>query len=353
MREANDQRRTADGFFLPDLCAIQPLLLLIVVSQLVAILVVLARSGLAGFDWAGFGLVSFFALWVAVPGAFLLCRLRPQLARLPGAWGAVAAYAIVLALTAVVSSGGLMFLRLQPGLQAADLPVVLGHVLMAGIVTGIMFRYLYLQQQLGQQQQAELRARLDALQARIHPHFLFNSMSIIASLIPTRPQAAEQAVEDLAELFRASLARAGTEVTLGHELELCRRYLALEALRLGDRLRVEWQVDGVPEQLPIPLLTLQPLLENAVVHGIQGRVDGGTVRVVIRYQQGRVAVEVSNPLAEAGQPAAGSSNGNRMALDNIRDRLRNLYGDEVVLDLQCSDGQAVVRLAYPVRGMAA
>src|SRR5690606_24706291 len=124
-------------------------------------------------------------------------------------------------------------------------------------------RYLYLQQQLNRQQQAELKARLDALQARMHPHFLFNSMNIIASLIATAPDKAEQAVEDLAELFRASLASADTEVSLGHELELCRRYLALESLRLGERLRVHWQDEGVSPQLPIPLLTLQPLLENA------------------------------------------------------------------------------------------
>lgn len=346
MREPATTTSPRDGFFLPDLCATQSLLLVVLVSQLVAILVVLARSGLSGFDWPNFGLVSFAAIWVAVPGAFLLCKLRPMLARLPLAWGAGCAYSLVLALTAVVSAGGLMFIRQRWQLPAGDWESLLVNVLLAAIVTGIMFRYLYLQQRLSLQQQAELRARLDALQARIHPHFLFNSMNIIASLIPTRPEAAEQAVEDLSELFRASLARAGTEVTLAHELELCRRYLALEALRLGERLTVEWQVDDAPEQLPIPLLTLQPLLENAVVHGIQPRVDGGTIRVSIQYQQGRVEVLVSNPVADEGL----QQGGNRMALDNIRDRLINLYGDDVLLDFNRSDTLAVVRLAYPVRG---
>lgn len=345
MREPATSHTPRDSFFLPDLCATQPLLLVVLVSQLVAILVVLARSGLSGFDWANFGLVSFAAIWVAVPGAFFLCRLRPLLARLPLPWGPAAAYGLILLLSAIVSGGGLMFMRQRWALSVVDIEAVLVNVLLAAIVTGIMFRYLYLQQRLSLQQQAELKARLDALQARIHPHFLFNSMNIIASLIPTRPELAEQAVEDLSELFRASLARAGTEVTLAHELELCRRYLALESLRLGERLTVEWQVDGVPEQVPIPLLTLQPLLENAVVHGIQPRVDGGIIRVSIQYQQGRMDILVSNPVADEGL----QHGGNRMALDNIRDRLCNLYGDSVILDFNRSDTLAVVRLSYPVR----
>ncbi|HEY9037245.1 MAG TPA: sensor histidine kinase [Pseudomonadales bacterium] len=348
MRDSAANASPRDGFFLPDLCATQPLLLLVLVSQLMAILVVLARSGLSGFDWDDFGLVSFAAIWVALPGAFFLCKLRPLLSRLPLAWGAACSYNVVLILSAAVSTGGLMFMRQQWHLQSPDVETVLVNVLLTAIVTGIMFRYLYLQQRLSLQQQAELKARLDALQARIHPHFLFNSMNIIASLIPTRPDAAEQAVEDLAELFRASLARAGTEVTLAHELELCRRYLALESLRLGDRLKLEWQVDEAPEQLPIPLLTLQPLLENAVVHGIQPRVDGGTIRVSIAYRDGRVEIVVSNPVTDIGI----QQGGNRMALDNIRDRLSNLYGDDVSLLFHRGEDMAVVRLSYPVRGVA-
>ena len=173
-------------------------------------------------------------------------------------------------------------------------------------------------------------------------------MNIIASLIPTRPQAAEQAEEDLSELFRASLARAGTEVTLAHELDLCRRYLALESLRLGERLKVDWKVGDVPEQLPIPLLTLQPLLENAVVHGIQPRVDGGVITVAIQYHSGRIDILVSNPVSDVPH----QQGGNRMALDNIRDRLRNLYGDDVRLDFNKDDTLAVVHVSYPVRGVA-
>lgn len=348
MRETSRSDTHDDGFFLPDLCATQQLLPLLIVSQLVAILIVLVRSGLTGFDWENFGLVSFAAVWVAVPGAYLLCRLRPRLARLPVATGAATAYLLVLLLTALVSAAGLMFAQQGLSLGMAGVETLAVNVLIAAIVTGIMFRYLYLQQRLNMQQQAELRARLDALQARIHPHFLFNSMNIIASLIPTRPQAAEQAVEDLSELFRASLARAGTEVTLAHELDLCRRYLALESLRLGDRLKVDWKVGDVPEQLPIPLLTLQPLLENAVVHGIQPRVDGGVITVAIQYYSGRIDILVSNPVSDVPH----QQGGNRMALDNIRDRLRNLYGDDVRLDFNKDDTLAVVHVSYPVRGVA-
>src|SRR5690606_15741716 len=127
----------------------------------------------------------------------------------------------------------------------------------------------YLTQQLRLRQKAELEARIQALQSRIRPHFLFNSMNSIASLIGIDPQAAEAAVEDLSGLFRASLGQSSAEVSLDDEFELCRRYLRMEQLRLGERLRVRWDVDAVPTTLPIPALSLQPLLENAIYHGIQ------------------------------------------------------------------------------------
>lgn len=343
MRAVSNSRADDRDFFLPDLCASQPLLLLIVVSQLMALVVTLARSGLTEFDWQVFGQAAFYALWVTIPSAWLLCRLRPRLARLPGRAGPMVAYALVLLMALLVSVAGRLFL--DQGLPFQQLSTLLTQLLITAIVTGVLFRYLYLQQQLNRQQQAELKARLDALQARMHPHFLFNSMNIIASLIATAPDKAEQAVEDLAELFRASLASADTEVSLGHELELCRRYLALESLRLGERLRVHWQDEGVSPQLPIPLLTLQPLLENAIVHGIQTRVEGGDIHIRLHYDAGRLYLEVRNP-----QPAMAVSerHGNRIALDNIRDRLHNLYGESASLALDCSGENAVARLSYPV-----
>lgn len=141
-------------------------------------------------------------------------------------------------------------------------------------MSGLLLRYFYLQSQWRRQEQAELRARIESLQARIRPHFLFNSLNSIAALVASDPVKAEQAVLDLSDLFRASLARPGTLVAWRDELELSRRYLSIEQYRLGDRLQMDWQVDGVPDDLPIPQLTLQPLLENALVYGIQPRIEG-------------------------------------------------------------------------------
>eukprot|EP01031_Cornospumella_fuschlensis_P016430 gene16430-20080_t len=146
-------------------------------------------------------------------------------------------------------------------------------------MSALLLRYFFLQSQWRRQQQAELRARIESLQARIRPHFLFNSLNSIASLVVIDPYKAEQAVLDLSDLFRASLAKPGTLVSWAEELELSKRYLSIEQYRLGERLQLDWQVDDVPDDLPIPQLTLQPLLENALIYGIQPRIEGGLVRV--------------------------------------------------------------------------
>jgi two-component system sensor histidine kinase AlgZ len=184
---------------------------------------------------------------------------------------------------------------------------------------------------------------VQALQSRIRPHFLFNSMNSIASLIAIDPVAAETAVEDLAGLFRASLAQTSTEVSLADELDLCRRYLRIEQLRLGERLRVHWDVTALPADLPIPALSLQPLLENAIYHGIQMRADGGELSISGRYQAGEVRLRVCNPLADATAPVRA---GNRMALDNIGHRLRGLYGDGAGVEMQRRDREFCAELFY-------
>jgi two-component system sensor histidine kinase AlgZ len=174
-------------------------------------------------------------------------------------------------------------------------------------------------------------------------------MNIIASLIETHPRTAERVVEDLAELFRASLNEAGNQVSLQQELDLCERYVRIEQLRLGERLKVEWKVDAIPHAVRIPLLTLQPLLENAIYHGIQPMPEGGVVNVEVRMQPKRVAIEIDNPLPPAGM-ARRHAQGNRMALANIRSRLAVLYGQEAVFEA-AEDGERFrIRLSYPLAG---
>jgi two-component system sensor histidine kinase AlgZ len=267
---------------------------------------------------------------------------------------AAIAFAVVVA-TALVFSVAKQWLYggvLEPGLPGAAplLSVVAANVLIAAIIGGLILRYFYVQEQLRLQQEAELEARIQALQSRIRPHFLFNSMNIIASLIVTDPRTAESVVEDLADLFRASLKDAGSEIPLNQELDLCRRYMRIEQLRIGDRLKVQWHTDGAPvDDLRIPLLTLQPLLENAVYHGIQPLAEGGTVTVTVSYTGGIVRIRVENPVTRGAAPAASTHRGNRMALENIRHRLQAMYGPQAGVISGSEDGTYGTTLQYPFK----
>jgi two-component system sensor histidine kinase AlgZ len=236
-------------------------------------------------------------------------------------------YATVLAVTALVDCGAQWLAGSLLGVDQwqFDYWQLLDNTVMSAVLAGIALRYLYVAQQLRERQRAELEARVEALQARIRPHFLFNTMNSIASLIGSDPAAAEAAVEDLATLFRATLSQRSAEVTVADEVELCRRYLRIEQLRLGERLRVEWHMEAVPAGLPIPSLSLQPLLENAIYHGIQARPQGGCIRIAGTYGERQVRITISNPLPDDGAAPHG---GNRMALDNIAHRLQALYGDD-------------------------
>jgi two-component system sensor histidine kinase AlgZ len=194
--------------------------------------------------------------------------------------------------------------------------------------------------------EAEAEARLQKLQARIRPHFLFNSLNTIANLVHTDAELAEELLQDLADLFRAALGRDGGTAALAAELELSRRYLHLERQRLGERLRVEWDVDDLPGEALLPPLSLQPLVENAVYHGIQPSRRPGLIRISGRYRRGQVNLSVRNSLPEAGaadkRPA-----GNRMAMDNVRQRLTAMYPGAARLIEARVEGDYQVRLVFP------
>ena len=224
------------------------------------------------------------------------------------------------------------------------------NVIIAGITAGLVLRYSYLQEELNAKLRSELTHRLQALQSRIRPHFLFNSMNIIASLIETDPKTAESVVEDLSELFRASLDKIGNQVPFQQEVALCKRYMRIEKLRLGRRLEVEWDVDQVSEQINIPLLTIQPLLENAIYHGIQPLPEGGKIVVRAWQESGFLQFSVENPVPTTAAIKASiiSHKGNKMALENTRHRLIALYGNKASLDIEEQDNQYKVKVRYPL-----
>jgi len=213
------------------------------------------------------------------------------------------------------------------------------------IVGWLLLHYLQLQYRWRQQLEAQNEARLQALQSRIRPHFLFNSMNTIASLTRSNPSLAEEVVEDLADLFRVSLGDAKRQSTLGRELELARQYLNIERHRLGRRLQVEWDLQDLPLGAMLPPLILQPLLENAVYHGIEPAASGGIIHISGRYRRGRVNLGIRNSVPADQQ--SGHRKGNRLALENIRERLAGLFGMQASLTESRVEGEHQMRLVVP------
>jgi two-component system, LytTR family, sensor histidine kinase AlgZ len=186
-------------------------------------------------------------------------------------------------------------------------------------------------------------ARVQALQARIRPHFLFNSINAVLSIVRTEPKRAEAALEDMADLFRVLMADNRELVPLAQEIGLCRQYLALEKLRLEDRLHVDWQIDNIPPDALIPPLILQPLLENAVYHGVEPMPEGGTLTIHIRSTPNEVHIILSNPFLPQNDHHAG----NKMALKNIRERLSLHFDVEANLKSHAGGGLYQVEITVP------
>lgn len=342
--------RTERDGFLPDFCNIRIVFIIVIAAELLAFILALTAPGAGAERWSRLGLLSLFIQWVSLSCAGILCLLRARLNRLHSPLAATAAYLVILALTVfavelvrTIARGTALESFLPEGLQAEFLHT---SVAIAAIVGAVMLRYFYVQRQTRRTIEAEARARFQALQARIRPHFMFNSMNTIASLTRTDPALAEAVVEDLAELFRVSLADAGNLSTVGAELDLIRRYLRIESLRMGERLRIEEDTAGLPLDASIPALLFQPLVENAVYHGVEPLPEGGLIRIEGQRAGGMITLCVTNPLADA-PPRRG---GNRMALDNIRERLQLHFGRQGWLKAGSADGRYRACLGFPYQG---
>ena len=188
-------------------------------------------------------------------------------------------------------------------------------------------------------------ARLQVLRARIRPHFLYNTINAVLGILRAKPKQAETALEDMADLFRVAMADEKDLVPLRREVQLCKQYLALEQLRMGERLCINWQIQDMPEDALIPALLLQPLLENAVYHGIEPLVDGGCVDVLLRLQGGAFKIIVRNPCPRHGD--ARPHAGNKIALQNIRERLALLFDAEASYHIISGDDFYRVEISLP------
>jgi two-component system, LytTR family, sensor histidine kinase AlgZ len=258
------------------------------------------------------------------------------LARLPY-WGGCL---MVMVIVALLAAGYHAAVR---GFVAQSVPS-LGRTLALGVlVSGFLLAYFYLHTKAFSPALAE--ARLQALQARIRPHFLFNSLNAVLALIRRDPKRAERSLEDLADLFRTLMADARQFVRLADELSLLERYAEIEQLRLGDRLRISWDLDAAPSDALLPPMVLQPLLENAVYHGVEPGTGAGDVLVRVERRGDRVYAVIENPYLEAG----GQRAGNRMALENIRERLALFFDAEARLETRIANGRYRVEIEIPYR----
>jgi two-component system, LytTR family, sensor histidine kinase AlgZ len=341
------------AFYLPDFCTSRVTLAIVLIVELTAFVLTLAGATSVDF-WTALVRSSLFLLWTGLVCAALLCALRARLVRLSVTAGSVAVLALIAAIVAALSVGAWVLGRTSFIVEAGGGPLfphavrsfTSRNVWIALVVTGLALRYFYVAHEWRRSVELRAAARVHALQARIRPHFLFNSMNTIAALTRSNPPRAEAAVQDLADLFRATLSEKGDTITLAEELEVARTYQRMEELRLGPRLRVEWKTDALPPQALVPGLMIQPLLENAIYHGIEPRAAGGTVTISGEVSGGQVTVVVRNPLEP--DPPAHTREGNRLALANIRERLELMYGERALLKSGRFDDEFIVTMRFPL-----
>lgn len=192
---------------------------------------------------------------------------------------------------------------------------------------------------------ADTTARLAELQSRIRPHFLFNTLNSAIALVRAEPARAEALLEDLSDLFRAALVEQGDSVTLDEEIRMAERYLAIEQVRFGDRLRIGWHLDPDADTARLPPLLLQPLVENAVRHGVEPSDSGADVEISTERRRDTVVIKVANTV-----PAGPGAPGHGVALDNVRDRLHLLHDVRVQFSAAMDAGVFRVRIELPVGG---
>jgi two-component system sensor histidine kinase AlgZ len=303
-------------------------------AALLAALLRAASLGDVADEVLGIAVVLVPALLGALAALFIA---GPALARAPYGVG----LAGVLAIGGLVTYGAWALDAARAGVPSPA--GAIRAVALALLVSGFLVGYFQLRARAFSPALAE--ARLQALQARIRPHFLFNSLNAVLSLIRSDPRRAESALEDLAELYRMLMTDTRSLTTLAEELEVTRQYLNLEQLRLGDRLRVEWRTETAPRDALVPPLLLQPLVENAVYHGIEPGIEAGVVEVAVYREGDHVHVRLTNPY----HPEHQHRQGNRMALANIRERLALHFDVEASLDQGIAGANYEIHMTMPYR----
>lgn len=339
---------TNPSYFLPDMCRAKNVLYLTLIAQLLAIILALNTSFISGDFWNALSLNALFIVWVGFTCASIFCLFKHRINRYsPNHICALMFITINLTTFFItwVSSSLLpqMDLFMEP--SQSHINIYIRNVGISIIFSLILLRFLYIQFQWRKQSKAEADAQLDALQARIRPHFLFNSLNTIASLTRLNPALAETLTEDLSELFRANIQTSKRLIPFQQELTLVQQYLNIEQMRLGERLLIETDLTAIPDNALIPPLSLQPIIENAVYHGIEPSEKGGTLKIIGRMDKDMITLLVSNPVNDS--QSANARSGNKMAINNIRLRMAQCFPDQSKLLISASAGEFQTQLKFP------
>jgi len=339
--------------FLPNFCKGDMLTSIIIIAELLALVITLVTRRFTLNIFWDLLLISIFVQWIALTSAGTLCALRHRLNQMPRYYALGATYLMLLAITFAISEASVWLLYAANQLESPR-PEWYGYfhvqnLSVSLVVNALALRYLLGIHELQQRTVSEERARMQALKSRIRPHFVFNSLNIIASLTRSSPAKAEHAIEDMADLFRMMLSESENLVPVHKEIEIAQKYIALEKLRLDNRLDVNWDSGKFPRKAIVPVLTLQPLLENAIRYGIEPSAEGGVINVQLWEEGEKIHITVTNPLPKKRKQHLDEGLDGQ-ALNDIRRRLQTHYGDSTTLTNRENDGIFVVEVVLPIRG---
>ncbi len=329
----------------------QHLIELFVASHVLALVIALAETqSWAHLHFWKFFKYVFFINWVLLSFIVIIDRLKNKLRQLNMITALMISFIIlqIIILVTTVVLNVATFWGEYHSFNLFTRDLIFQNVSLNvsyGVLLGAFcFRYLYVLEQWYKQQHSELNARIQAMQARIQPHFLFNSLNSAVSLICIDPDKAERVILNLSKLFRASFQEFRL-VSLQEELELCKKYVAIEEIRLGDRLKIDWKLpeDQDLKQVQIPLLTLQPLLENSIFHGVEKNLVGDSIGVLVEILENQVTIVITNP-STLGKIK--SRQGHGIALDNVKQRLKAHFGSSLQFQSHLANGFFTILIRY-------
>lgn len=342
----------ADNHFLPNFCSGNTVASVMLIAQMLAFVIALVTRRISFSPMEDLIMISLFVQWIALTSVAVLCGLRQHFNKLAPKYALIAVYFLLLCITFVI---GELALWLLAAFGKLSVPhgewyayFHIQNLSVSAIVNALALRYFFAKHELKQRTLSEARAKTQALQSRIRPHFLYSSMNIIASLTRTDPAKAEAAIEDVADLFRMMLSDSENLVPIKNEVAVAQKYLTLESLRLDNRLRVHWDVAKFPRTAVIPVLILQPLLEHTITCCVEPSTTGNTIQVKLWEQNEIINIRVSSIVCSTSSSRFQKERD--ATLQDVRMRLENHYGRTARLDVTTDNGEYLIVVAIPARG---